>query len=129
MRRSCLIVRGLGPARSGLIALVGCCGVAAPALALDCPDPQTVAQRGVLQETPAAIEATGRLLASGDPQQKVAGVLSDLRARYPKVDAAEFVNYIITAYCPVINGYPTLSEAEKRARMDAFVKQLLDKVY
>jgi hypothetical protein len=116
-------------ARRRLIALIACCGLAAPAFALDCPDPQSVAGRGVLQESPAQIEATGKVLASGDPEKKMIGVLADLRARYPKVDSAELVNYVITAYCPVINRFPTLSEAEKKARMDAFVKQLLDKVY
>ncbi len=130
MRRSSWLGR-LFPssAQAGLIALLACCGLAAPTFALDCPDPQSVASRGVLPETPAEIEATGKILASGDPEKKMIGVLADLRARYPKVDNAELVNYVITAYCPVINGFPTLSEAEKKARMEVFVKQLLDRVY
>jgi len=113
----------------GLIAALAACGAAAPASALECPDPEGVASRSVLQQTPAEIEATGKRLASGDPEKATPAVVADLRARYPKADAADLVNYVITAYCPVINAYPTLSEAEKKARMDAFVKQLLDNVY
>jgi hypothetical protein len=109
--------------------LLAVCSAAAPAFALDCPNPHTVASRGVLQETPAEIEATGKRLAGGDPEKTTSAVLADLRARYPKADGAEFVNYIITAYCPVIDAQPSLSEAEKTARLDAFVKQLLAKVY
>jgi hypothetical protein len=116
-------------ARGGLIALPASCAMSAPAFALECPDPHTIASQGVLQETPAQIEATGKKLASGDPDKTMTGVLADLRARYPKVDNAELVNYVITAYCPVINGTATLSEAEKKARLGAFVKQLLEKAY
>ena len=91
----------LGPrVRSPLITWFAGCALAAPAFALDCPDPQTIASRGVLQETPAEIEATGKILASGDPEKKMIGVLADLRARYPKVDDAELANYLITPIVP-----------------------------
>ena len=120
---------GLGAGRSGGIALAASWALIGSAFALDCPDPQSIASRGVLQETPADIAATGKILSSGDPEKKTVGVIADLRARYPKADGAEIVNYVITAYCPVINALTTLSEAEKKARMDAFSTQLLDKVY
>jgi hypothetical protein len=129
LRRSSWLFHRLRAAPRGLVATLAFCALAGPAFALDCPDPQSVASRGILQETPAEIEATGKVLASGDPEKRTTAVLAELRARYPKVDGAELVNYVITAYCPVINAFPTLSEAEKKARMDAFVKQLLDKVY
>ena len=112
-----------------LIAALAACGAAARASALECPDPESVASRSVLQQTPAEIEATGKRLATGDPETTTAAVVADFRARYPNADAADLVNYVITAYCPVIDAVPTLTEAEKKARMDAFVKQVLDSVY
>ena len=123
-----LCQRSLRIARGGGIALMASCSLAAPALALDCPDPQNLASPGVLQETPAQIEATARILSAGDLEKKTWAVIADLRQRYPKAENAELANYLVTAYCPVINAAP-LSETEKKARMDEFVKQLMDKVY
>ncbi len=112
-----------------LIALLTSSGVIAPASALECPIPQPLAGPGVLKETPAEIEAAGKMLSSGDAGQQTQAMIADLRSRYPKVENAELVNYIITAYCPVITGTSALSEAEKTAKMDQFVRQLMQKIY
>jgi hypothetical protein len=86
-------------------------------------------QPGVLQEPPAQIEATGKMLSSGDVGQQTQAIIADLRKRYPQAENAELATYIITAYCPVVAGQPQLSEAERKARLDQFVSQLMQKIY
>ena len=123
------IVRALRSSRSALIGALACASLAVPASALECPAPQPLAKPGVLQETPAQIEATGKMLSSGDVGQQTLAVIADLRKRYPQAENAELANYIITAYCPVVAGQPQLSEAERKARLDQFVSQLMEKIY
>ena len=112
-----------------LIALVTSSSVVAPASALECLAPQPLAGHGVLKETPAQIEKAGEMLSSGDAGEQAETIIADLRNRYPKAENAEIVNYIITAYCPVIAQTATLSELEKKAKMDQFVHQLMQKIY
>ncbi len=108
-----------------LIALLTSSGVAVPASGLECPVPQPLAQPGVLKETQTQIEETGKMLSSGDVDQQTQATIADLRNRYPNVENAELVNYIITAYCPGIARATALSEAKKKAKMDQFVRQLI----
>jgi len=112
-----------------LIGALAWASLAVPASALECPAPQPLAKPGVLQETPAQIEATGKMLSSGDVGQQTQSLIADLRKRYPEAENAELANYIITAYCPVVAGLPQLGEAEKKARLDQFVSQLMQKIY
>ena len=114
---------------SALIALVAGLGLALPASALECPAAQPVAKPGVLQETPAQIEVTGKMLSSGNVGQQTQALIADLRKRYPQAGSAELANYIVTAYCPVVDRLTGLSEPEKKARLDEFVRQLMQEIY
>ena len=114
---------------SALIALVAGSALALPAIALECPTSQPLAQPGILKDTPAQIEATGKMLSSGDVGQGTQTVIADLRSRYPQAGNGEIANYLITAYCPVIAQTTTLSEAEKTAQLNQFVSQLMQKLY
>ena|SRR5271166_4337509 len=114
---------------AALMAFLPGSGFALPASALECPTPQPLAQTGVLQQTPAQIEATGKMLASGDVGQQTLTVIADFRKRYPQAENAELANSLITAYCPLVAGQPQLSEAERKARLDQFVNQLMEKIY
>jgi hypothetical protein len=40
-----------------------------------------------------------------------------LRSRHPNVPSGELVNYLVTAYCPVVNSLTRLSNGEKQARL------------
>jgi hypothetical protein len=51
-------------------------------------------------------------------------VVRDLRARYPGVENAELINYLMAAYCSGVAQLTGLGEQEKQARMDRFVSQL-----
>ncbi len=100
-----------------------------PALALDCPKPQPTAKPGILKETPAQMAAVGKQLAGGDTFNAIASATADLRIRYPGVESAEVVNYLVTAYCPAVAADSKLSEAQKKAAVDGFAAQVMRQVY
>ena len=117
------------PWASAAIALLAGSCLGAPALALECPAAQEVAKPGVLQETPAQIEATGKMLSRGDLGRQTKAIIADPRSRFPNAENAELANYIVSAYCPVVHRLIGLSEAEKKARLDQFVRQLMQNIY
>jgi len=95
----------------------------APCIALECPTAQPAGTAGAIQESPAQINELSQVLASGDLDNRVPVFIHSLRSRHPDAPASEFVNYLVTAYCPVVNGLTGLSDGEKQARMDAFTTQ------
>jgi hypothetical protein len=103
-----------------------CLAAAGPALALECPVPQPLTRPGVLRETPAQIADVSSLLATGDTGNRIRMVVTDLRARYPGVQNAELINYLMAAYCPGVAQLSGPGEQEKQARMDRFVSQLAE---
>ncbi len=100
-----------------------------PALALDCPKPQPTAKPGILKETPAQMAAVGKQLTGGDTFNAIASAAADLRIRYPGVESAEVVNYLVTAYCPAVAANNKLSEAQKKSAVDGFAAQVMRQVY
>jgi hypothetical protein len=102
---------------------------AVPALALDCPQPQPMAKPGILKETPAQIANVGKQLTGGDTFNAIASVTADLRIRYPGVEKAELVNYLLTAYCPAVAADAKLSEAQKKSTVDSFSAQVMRQLY
>ena len=103
--------------------------LAGPALALDCPIAQSTAGPGVIQETPAEIDNLAVVLASGDLGPQVPLIVSALRTRHPGVPGGEIVNYLVTAYCPVVNRISGLSESEKHSKLGAFASQVVQAAY
>jgi hypothetical protein len=102
---------------------------AAPCMALECPTPQPAGAPGAIQETPAQIGELSQVLASGDLGNRVPVFVPALRGRHPDVPSGELVNYLVTAYCPVVNGLTGLSNGEKQARLSAFVSQVVQAAY
>ena len=102
---------------------------ALPAWALDCPKPQPTAKPGILKETPTQMTAVGKQLAGADKFNAIASATADLRIRYPGVESAEVVNYLVTAYCPVVAADRKLSEAQTKAAIDGFAAQVMRQVY
>ncbi len=109
---------------SGAMGLV----LAGPCLALDCPTAQAGGP-GVIQETPAEINDLSVALASGDAGPQVPLIVNALRSRHPGVPGGEIVNYLVTAYCPVVNRMSGLSESEKHAKLGAFASAVVQVVY
>ena len=116
-------------ARCVLILALAYSSLTVPASALECPMLQKLAGPGVLKETQTQTDATAKKLSSGDVGNEVQAIVADLRRRYPNVENAELVDYIVAAHCPVVAGLASLSEAERKEKMDGFVRQLMQKVY
>lgn len=99
------------------------CLVSGAAHALECPEAQGQSEPGVLEETKQDIASWSASLSGDDLLNRVDELVSRLHEKYPGVDEAELVNYLITAYCPVVAQMDGLSEDEKTARLDQFSEQ------
>jgi len=110
------------------LALVACLGLPSQASALECPAPQKLSRPGVLKETQTQIAIAAKFLESAPSNVTVPLIEADLRARYPGVENAEIVNYVVTAYCPVVNAMQ-VSEADKQARMSRFAQDIMLMTY
>jgi hypothetical protein len=107
-RPDLVATRRFVPAR-WMLALVLWLLMAAPGLALECRVPQTAGVPNTIEETPA---------------QRIPGIVHGARGRRPTVPGGKLVNYLITAYCPVLNGLTGLSDGEKQVRMDIFASRV-----
>ncbi len=103
--------------------------LAGPAFALECPVPQPLTRPGILQETPAQITTLSNLLAGGDVGNTIPVIVADLRARYPGIENAEIINYLMAAYCPIVAQLSGLTDQQKQAQMDQFTRQLVQLIY
>jgi hypothetical protein len=113
----------------GLLALTVWLGMAAPAVAFECPAPQALTRPGVLKENGAALANLTATLASANDGNDTRVVIDDLRRRYPGVENAELSNYLVTAYCPVVARLTGLDGAEKQARIDNFARRTRQMIY
>jgi hypothetical protein len=96
---------------------------AAPARALECPNPQLVGSEGALIETPAIIASRGHTLAARG-SAAVPSIIFSLRKKYPHASDAEITNYMITAYCPVLNRKTGLTGAQRKSDLEKFANQV-----
>lgn len=97
--------------------------------ALQCPRPETASQGGVIPESAVTIQDLSALLESGDRANRIGILIYNLRQNYPNAQNADIVNYLVTAFCPVVNQLNALGDAEKQARMDTFTQQVVSLVY
>lgn len=86
---------------------------------IECPAPETGSGEGAVRETQAQIDAAGVQLGRGD-ENEIAEVAGGVRSRHAGASKAAIVNYLVTAYCPQINGRADLDRAAKRQALDAF---------
>jgi hypothetical protein len=119
------------PSRSVVrsVAIAASLLLAAPCVALECPTAQPAGAPGAIRETPAQISELSQVLASGDLGNRIPVFVHALRSRHPDAPTGELVNYLVTAYCPVVNSLTGLSDGEKQARMDAFTTQVTVAAY
>ena len=111
------------------VAAAALVGLAASALAFECPEAQPGSQPGVIRETPAQIAELAPVLAGGDVSARIPAIVAALQKRYPAAGSAEIANYLITAYCPGVANAAGLGDAEKTARVRAFSKAVLGVLY
>ncbi len=96
---------------------------AGPAAALECPTPEA-GGHDIIRESAANIAELSSLLASGDLDYRIPDFVAELRRRHPNAKPTDIVNYMVTAYCPVVAAQSDLDEAGKRARLDTFASQI-----
>jgi hypothetical protein len=112
--------------RSNLwLALVVCLGGAAttPALALECPQPQMQASHGALKETPQVI-ATRSATLKARGSAAIPQLIFQIRKSDPGSSDAEITNYLMTAYCPVVNRKRELTDEQKKQDLARFASQV-----
>ena len=94
-----------------------------PADALECPAAQSTSQHGVLQETRHTIALRAHTL-KAIGSAAIPGMIYNLRIKYPGSTNSEITNYLITAYCPVVNQKSGVSNEQKRALLARFADQV-----
>jgi hypothetical protein len=97
--------------------------IAVPAIALECPQPHMKAAPGVLQETPRAISMRAATLKARG-SAAIPSLIFQLRKSHPASSNGEITNYLITAYCPVVNAKPELTDDEKKSMLVRFANQV-----
>lgn len=50
-------------------------------------------------------------------------LIAELKRKYPKAGSGEIVNYMVTAYCPIVAKNASLSDEEKEARLKRYSQQ------
>lgn len=103
-----------------LLLLVGCS--ASPATGLDCPKPETGALAGTIRESAAQIKQSGSILRNGG-EAGISELAATLETRHPGASRSAMINYMITAYCPVIDADAGGVDA-KRNKLSAFSQRV-----
>jgi hypothetical protein len=88
-----------------------------------CPLPQKGAP-GVLPESEAKIKELSGLLSSGDLDNRIHLIITNLRRDFPKADDAAIVNYLVTAYCPVVDA-ESIGDDAKTEKVNGFSSEVL----
>ena len=89
-----------------------------------CPETQASTTNAALQETPEQLASTTNALKSPELENAIRVVAGDLKKKYPSADTADIVNYMLTAYCPLVAAKGGLGADEKQAEMDRFSSQV-----
>ena len=89
-----------------------------------CPEIQPRTTRIALEETAADIARASAALSGPETENTIRVLAAELKRRHPEAGSAEIVDYLMTAYCPVVQGENGLSDREKRERMDRFSSQV-----
>ena len=94
-----------------------------------CPETQSRTTPMTLQETAADVARASAALSGSESENAIRAIAADLKRRHPQADSAEIVNYLLTAYCPLVKAESGLSDREKRQRMDRFSAQVYTLVH
>jgi hypothetical protein len=109
--------------KCGILFLAAWMGGLSPASALECPLPQTTTQRGALKESPRIITEQAQTLAA-QGSAAIPSLIHALHKRFPHSTNAEITDYLITAYCPVLNRKRALSDSQRKSRLEQFGDQV-----
>lgn len=112
-----------------LLALAGTClaiftAVSAPAAAFECPAAQARTSSSAIKETSAQIAQLTRELEGDETGNTAMATIWELKSKYPKAGFNEIVNYMVTAYCPIVAQNASLSDDEKKDRLMRYSRQI-----
>jgi hypothetical protein len=89
-----------------------------------CPETHAATTNAALQETPEQLASATNALKSPELGNAIRVIAGDLRKKYPNAGTADIVNYMLTAYCPLVAAKGGLGADEKQAEMDRFSSQV-----
>lgn len=89
-----------------------------------CPAPQAATTPSAIQETPAEIADVTSALTGPERENAILVVADKLKKAHPRATNDEVINYMLTAYCPLVAEDTGLTHSEKRGRMDRFASQV-----
>ena len=98
------------------------CGIAQ---AVECPTPQSLDGSG---QTPVSAELTQKL-AAPDVYGNAPELFAAVQALYPKASKLAIANYLIAAFCPIVNATPDIGEDLKAARVKSFANGVIAAAY
>ncbi|HEY2617222.1 MAG TPA: hypothetical protein VGI78_07790 [Acetobacteraceae bacterium] len=75
------------------------------------------------------VQDLSALLESGDKTNRIGIIVHNLKQSYPNAENSEIINYLVTAFCPVVKQLNGLGEVEKQLQMDRFTSQVVSIVY
>jgi hypothetical protein len=116
--------------RQPLSAIAACVMLMAVGVAhaLECPVAQPTGRAGVIAEPTTLIAALAPVLSGPDASGRAAEIVAQTRQRYPGAQPDEIVNFLVTAYCPVVNAQ-SLPESEKQSMVSAFAAAVMRQLY
>jgi hypothetical protein len=77
-----------------------------------------------LKETAGDIARASSALSGPEQENTIRVLAAELKRRHPEASNSEIVNYLLTAYCPLVKAENGLSDREKRQKMDRFSSQV-----
>jgi hypothetical protein len=96
----------------------------APAATLECPVAHGRTSSSAIKETPAQIAQLTRELEGDETGNTAMAAIWELKSKYPEAGFNEIVNYMITAYCPIVAQNASLSDDEKKDRLMRYSRQI-----
>lgn len=116
----------IGAGSALVLALLSFCALPAAAAegAFTCPAPQAATTGSAIKETPAEIADIASTLAGPEKENAILVAADKLKKAHPNATKDEMINYMLTAYCPLVAKDTGLSQSEKRGRMDRFASQV-----
>lgn len=97
----------------------------ANAYAIECPAPQAIEGS---TPTPVSPELQKQLSAP-DVYGNARELFAAVRTLYPKAPSTQIVNYLIAAFCPIVNATPDIGEDLKTARLKSFANGIVAAAY
>lgn len=104
-----------------LVPITGCSRPASQQT-IECPTLQNGQIAGTVKESASQVASAGQLLYYGNGNA-VTEVAASFRKRHPDASKGAVINYLLTAYCPLLNADRALDQNGRREAMKSFARQ------